>query len=192
MNHVPAEAGPPDPRLSSLGERERKAVIARRVGGGSICCSFCSISNSLSHTTLSIKWEVYFSKERCPLVFIVLTMFPCIVAYVLCGYTTNLFIIYTCYSVAYYQISFWYNWFLWHYFMLILIEIRFLSWSFFLLAMFVTRKNHPNLSLFGNYYNYNYYCCWCSCFSSSLSNFEFHGHFMIWNEVTLSAVLIKG
>ena len=26
---------------------------------------FCSVSNSLSHTTLSIKWEVYFSKELC-------------------------------------------------------------------------------------------------------------------------------
>ena len=37
---------------------------------GSICCSLCSISNSLSHTTLSIKWEVYFSKELCPLVVI--------------------------------------------------------------------------------------------------------------------------
>ena len=32
-NHVPAEAGPPGPRLSSPGEWERKAVIARRVGG---------------------------------------------------------------------------------------------------------------------------------------------------------------
>ena len=36
---------------------------------------FCSVSNSHSHTTLSIKWEVYFSKELCPLVFIVLNMF---------------------------------------------------------------------------------------------------------------------
>ena len=26
---------------------------------------FCSVSNSLSNTTLSIKWEVYFSKELC-------------------------------------------------------------------------------------------------------------------------------
>ena len=32
-NHVPAEAGPPGPQLSSPGERERKAVIARRVVG---------------------------------------------------------------------------------------------------------------------------------------------------------------
>ena len=61
------------PRLSSPGEWERKAVIAWRVGG-SVCCSLSSVSNSLSHTTLSIKWEVYFSKELCPLVFIVLNM----------------------------------------------------------------------------------------------------------------------
>ena len=73
-NHDPAEAESPSPRLSSPGERERKAVIARRVGG-SICYSLCSVSNSLSHTTLSIKWEVCFSKELCPLVFIVLNMF---------------------------------------------------------------------------------------------------------------------
>ena len=73
-NHVPAEVGPPGPLLNSPGEQERKVVIARRAGG-SICCSLFSVSNSLSHTTLSIKWEVYFSKELCPLVFIVLNMF---------------------------------------------------------------------------------------------------------------------
>ena len=33
-SHIPEEAGPPGLRLSSPGERERKAVIARRVGGG--------------------------------------------------------------------------------------------------------------------------------------------------------------
>ena len=65
----PREAGPPGPRLSSQGERERKAVIARRVGVNIF--QFCSVSNSLSHTALSIKWEVYFSKELCPLVFFV-------------------------------------------------------------------------------------------------------------------------
>ena len=51
-NHVPAEAGPPGLQLSSTGERERKAVIARRVWVGSVCCSHCSVSNSLSHTSL--------------------------------------------------------------------------------------------------------------------------------------------
>ena len=57
------EAGPPDPRLSSPGERERNAVIANRVRANML--QFCSVSNSLSHTTLSIKWDVYFSKRLC-------------------------------------------------------------------------------------------------------------------------------
>ena len=37
--------------------------------GGSICCSSVHTPTP-SHTTLSIKWEVYFSKDVCPLVFI--------------------------------------------------------------------------------------------------------------------------
>ena len=66
--HVPTEAGPPGSRLSSPGEREINAVIAIRVGVNML--QFCSVFNSLSHTTLSMKWEVYFSKDLCPLVFI--------------------------------------------------------------------------------------------------------------------------
>ena len=57
----PREAGPTGPRLSSPGERERNTVMANRLGVNML--QFCSVSNSLSHTTLSIKWEVYFSKE---------------------------------------------------------------------------------------------------------------------------------
>ena len=60
---APREAGPPGPRLSSPGKRERNAVVA--IGVGVNMLQFCSVSNSLSHTTLSIKWEVYFSKELC-------------------------------------------------------------------------------------------------------------------------------
>ena len=56
--HVPERLGP---RLSSPGERERNAAMANRVGVNRL--QFCSVFNSLSHTTLSIKWEVYFSKE---------------------------------------------------------------------------------------------------------------------------------
>ena len=74
-NHVPGS------RLSSPGERERNAAMTRRVGVNML--QLCSVSNSpltqqyLSwpFRTLSIKWEVYFSKELCPLVFIVLNMF---------------------------------------------------------------------------------------------------------------------
>ena len=61
MRTCPREAGPPGPRLSSPGEGGRNAV--NRVGVNML--QFCSVSNSLSHTTLSIKWEVYFSKELC-------------------------------------------------------------------------------------------------------------------------------
>ena len=39
-NHVSAEAEPPGPQLSSPGELERKAVIARRVGGGQYVAVF--------------------------------------------------------------------------------------------------------------------------------------------------------
>ena len=51
------------PRLSSPGERERNSVMVIRVGVNML--QFCSVSNSLSHTTLSIKWALYFSKELC-------------------------------------------------------------------------------------------------------------------------------
>ena len=43
-NHIRAESGPPIPRLSSPGERERNAVMARRVGVNML--QFCSVSDS--------------------------------------------------------------------------------------------------------------------------------------------------
>ena len=49
----PAEAGPPGPRLSSPEERERNRVMANIEWVNML--QFCSVSNSLSHTTLSIK-----------------------------------------------------------------------------------------------------------------------------------------
>ena len=57
-NEHPERLGP---QLSSPRERERNAVMANRVGVNML--QFCLVSNSLSHTTLSIKWEVYFSKN---------------------------------------------------------------------------------------------------------------------------------
>ena len=59
----PRETEPPGLRLSSPGERERNAVMANRVGVNML--QFCSVSNSLSHTTLSIRWEVNFFKRLC-------------------------------------------------------------------------------------------------------------------------------
>ena len=41
----PREAGPPGPRLSNPGERERNAAMAIRVGVNML--QFCSVSNSL-------------------------------------------------------------------------------------------------------------------------------------------------
>ena len=56
----------PDPLVTrcgreSTGERERNAVMANRVGVNML--QFCLVSNSLSHATFLIKWEVYFSKN---------------------------------------------------------------------------------------------------------------------------------
>ena len=69
----PREAGPLGLRLSSPGERERNAVKAIRVGGGSICCSSVQSPTHLSNSKtfsnpfepFQIKWEVSFSKELC-------------------------------------------------------------------------------------------------------------------------------
>ena len=74
------EAGPPGPRLSSPGEWERNAVMTNRVGVNML--QFCSVSNSLSHTTFSIKWVVYFSKELCRLSSLCRYDFACICIWV--------------------------------------------------------------------------------------------------------------
>ena len=62
IEECPRETGPPGPRLS-IPEQERNAVVA--IGVGLNMLQFCLVSNSLSRTTLSIKWEVYFSKRLC-------------------------------------------------------------------------------------------------------------------------------
>ena len=79
----PREAGPPGPGLSSTGERERNAVMANRVGANML--QFCSISNSLSHTTLWIKWEVYFFQNCVARLYFVVVMILLASAY---EYTT--------------------------------------------------------------------------------------------------------
>ena len=54
------------PRVSAWAAQEngKETLMANRVGR-SICLQFCSVSNSLSHTTFQIKWEVYISKRLC-------------------------------------------------------------------------------------------------------------------------------
>ena len=61
MRTCPREAGPPGPRLSSPGERERNVVMANRVRVNML--QFCPVSNSLSHTTLSNKVRGIFFQE---------------------------------------------------------------------------------------------------------------------------------
>ena len=83
----------PGPRLKSPGERERNAIMAIRVGYNMM--QFCSVSNSLSHTTLSMKWEVYFPKELCRSSLLLCRRYDsaCIcrcVCIVVHGYTTKL------------------------------------------------------------------------------------------------------
>ena len=53
-NHVPVKARPPGPQLSSAGGRERKAVIARRVGEGQYVAVFVRSPTHLTHAILSI------------------------------------------------------------------------------------------------------------------------------------------
>ena len=88
-NHVSAEAWTPMPPF------EQPWSMGKKSCGGHML-QFCSVSNSpLTDNTFrnhfepfQIKWEVYFSKELCPLVFTVLNMFLHASAYVLCGYAT--------------------------------------------------------------------------------------------------------
>ena len=93
----------------SRGWAPRPPVKQLRKTGNKCCCSqkswgvnmlqFCSVSNKpLTDNTFrnpfepfQIKWELYFSKELCPLVFIVLNMF--LHTYVLCGYKIIIIII---------------------------------------------------------------------------------------------------
>ena len=56
----PREAGPQGPGWVTL-ENGKKTLMAINVGVNML--QVCSVSNSLSHITLLIKWEVYFSKN---------------------------------------------------------------------------------------------------------------------------------
>ena len=61
--HVPAEAGPPGPRLSNPGERERNAAMVRRVGVNML--QFCSVSNSpLTDNTFRNPFEPFSNRVR--------------------------------------------------------------------------------------------------------------------------------
>ena len=61
--HVPERLGPQAPGWAAQENGKEKRLWPIEWGVNML--QFCSVSNSLSHTTLSIKWEVYFSKELC-------------------------------------------------------------------------------------------------------------------------------
>ena len=63
-NQHPERLGPQAPAEQSR-RTGKKRRCGHKSGGGSICCSSVRCPTHLSHTTLSIKWEVYFSKELC-------------------------------------------------------------------------------------------------------------------------------
>ena len=87
--------GPSGHRLSSPAEWGRSAAIIQRYLW-SMCCSLSPSPTDLSHitninpfATLSrIKCETYIFLKKCVCSSLLLTMFLCIVVYVLCGYTT--------------------------------------------------------------------------------------------------------
>ena len=64
-NQHPERLGPQAHSWASQ-ENGKETLMAIRVGVNML--QFCSVSNSLSLTSLSIKWEVYFSKEVSSLV----------------------------------------------------------------------------------------------------------------------------
>ena len=76
-----------------------------------------------------------------------------------------LHIIYTCHSFAYHQFSFWYNWSLWCYFVMLLREFQFFSWGSFFLV--VSRSFR--------YYTYCYYLTTCKFFQTSDCYWSFTG-----------------
>ena len=73
-NQLSTERLGPRPLVEQPRKTKKTQCYGRR-SWRSICCSLFSVSNSLSYTTLSIKWEVYFSKELCLLVFMALLCF---------------------------------------------------------------------------------------------------------------------
>ena len=99
--HVAERLGPQAPGWA-VQENENDTRLCPEGLGRSICCSLCSVSNSLSHTTFEIKWDVYFFKEVFARLYslsqYVFCMYMCIYVYVLCvcivnhghGFTTRI------------------------------------------------------------------------------------------------------
>ena len=84
-NQHPERLGPQAPGWAA--QENGKETRLWPIEWGVNMLQFCSVSYSLSHTTLSITWEVYFSKELCSS-----SLLCCCVLHadvcVLCGYKT--------------------------------------------------------------------------------------------------------
>ena len=63
MRNMSQRGWAPRPPIEQPRRTGKKRCCGHKSGGNML--QFCSVSNSLSHTTFSIKWEVYFSKELC-------------------------------------------------------------------------------------------------------------------------------
>ena len=74
---------------AALENEKDTTLMVIRVGVNIL--QFCSASNSLSHTTFQIKWEVYFSKRLCrsSLLCRYDSVCICIYAYRICLYSLN-------------------------------------------------------------------------------------------------------
>ena len=90
--HVPERLGPQAPGWAAQ-ENENDTRRCPEGLGRSISCSFCSVSNSLSHANLTIKWEVYIFLKKSSLVFIIVPLWFCMYMYacicIMCLYSQS-------------------------------------------------------------------------------------------------------
>ena len=84
--HVPERLGPQAPGWAAQ-ENENDTRWYPEGLGRSICCSLCSVFNSLSHPAFQIKSEVYFSKNSVARrYYCVMILHAYVDVYVLCVY----------------------------------------------------------------------------------------------------------
>ena len=85
-NHVPAEAGPPVEQPRRTG---KKGCDSQKSLGVNMLQSLFGLQLTSHTQPFRIKWDVYFSKELCPLVVIVSLLFFCLYMCIVGhGYTT--------------------------------------------------------------------------------------------------------
>ena len=88
--HVPERLGSQAPGWTAQ-ENENDTRRCPEGLGRSICYSLCSVSNSLSHTTFQIKWEVYFFKEVFARLYFCVKMYSACICIYICIFITWLY-----------------------------------------------------------------------------------------------------